>query len=191
MSERIARLGLDELAPELAEKLRPRVARLGYLGEFFACAGHQPAALAGFVDFTEALKQALPARLTELCALSVAAELGNDYERNQHERLALRLGFERAWIAAVNARDPDARDQDGATALDATDRAAQRLALAVVRRGGRDVTRELSDVVERLGAEQAVAVLLVIGRYVAHALFVNALEIRPPVPSIFADRFEP
>ena len=191
MSERIARLGLEELAPELAEKLRARVARLGYLGEFFACAGHQPAALVGFVDFTEALKQALPLRLTQLCALSVAGELGNDYERNQHERLSLRLGLERAWIASVNARDPEARDPDGATRLDATDRAAQRLVLAVVRRGGRDVARELADVVDCVGAEQAVGVLLVIGRYVAHALFVNALEIRPPVPSIFEDGFEP
>ncbi len=61
MSDRIPRLSLDELAPELAEKLRPRVSRLCYLGEFFACAGHQPAALAGFVDFSEALKQVPPA----------------------------------------------------------------------------------------------------------------------------------
>ena len=186
MSERIARLGLDEMAPELAEKLAPRVARLGYLGEFFACAGHQPQALAGFIDFTEALKQTLPARLTQLCALSVAGELGNVYERNQHERLALRLGLERAWVAAVNARDPDA-----ASGLDATDRAAQRLALAMVRRSGRGVACELEDVIDRIGDEQAVGVLLVIARYVAHALFVNALEIRPPVPSIFEDGFEP
>ena len=186
MSARIARLRLEELAPELADKLRPRVARLGYLGEFFACAGHQPAALAGFVDFTEALKRALPERLTQLLALSVAGELGNDYERNQHERLSLRLGLERAWIAAVNTRDPDA-----AIGLVETDRAVQRLALAVVRRAGRDVAQELSDVVDRIGAEQAVGVLLVIARYVAHALFVNTLEIRPPVPSIFEDGFEP
>jgi alkylhydroperoxidase family enzyme len=186
VSGRIRRLALDELPPELAGKLRPRVERLGYLGEFFACAGHQPAALAGFVDFTEALKEALPARLTQLLALSVAGELGNDYERNQHERLARRLGLARAWIAAVNAREPDT-----ALGLDETDRAAQRLALAVVRRGGRGVSRELEAVVDRVGATLAVGVLLVIGRYVAHAAFVNALEIRPPVPSIFEDGFEP
>ncbi len=186
MSARIPRLALAELAPDLREKLRARVARLGYLGEFFACAGHQPAALAGFVDFTEALKEALPARLTQLLALSVAGELGNDYERNQHERLALRLGLERVWIAAVNARDPE-----HAIGLDATDRAAQALALAIVRRGGRGVARELDAVVECVGAEVAVGVLLVVGRYLAHAAFVNALEIRPPVPSIFEDGFEP
>ena len=186
MSARIARLGLDELPPALAEKLRPRVARLGYLGEFFACAGHQPAALAGFVDFTEALKQALPERITQLCALSVAGELGNDYERNQHERLALRLGLERTWIAAVNRRDPDSGVE-----LDATERAVQRLALEAVRSGGRGTAAQVEDVVGRVGAEQAVGILLVIARYVAHALVVNALEIRPPVPSIFEDGFEP
>jgi alkylhydroperoxidase family enzyme len=186
VSARIPRLALDELEPALADKLRARVARLGYLGEFFSCAGHQPAALAGFVDFTEALKDALPERLTQLCALSVAGELGNDYERNQHERLARRLGLSREWIAAVSAREPETEP-----GLDATDRAVQRLALASVRRGGRGVAGELEAVVARIGAPQAVGVLLVISRYAAHALFVNALEIRPPVPSIFEDGFEP
>jgi alkylhydroperoxidase family enzyme len=186
VSARIPRLALDALAPELREKLAPRVARLGYLGEFFACAGHQPEALAGFVDFTEALKDALPPRLAELLALSVAGELGNDYERNQHERLARRLGLTRTWIAAVNERDPEA-----AAALAPTDRAVQRLALASVRRGGRGVTPELEAVVALAGAAQAVGILLSISRYAAHALFANALEIRPPVPSIFEDGFEP
>jgi len=186
VSARIPRLALDQLEPALAAKLGPRVARLGYLGEFFACAGHQPAALSGFVDFTEALRDALPPRVTELVALSVAGELGNDYERHQHERLARRLGLARDWIAAVNARDPER-----AAGLDATDRAVQVLALAVVRRAGRGVARELEAVIDRLGVEQAVGVLLVIGRYLAHAAFVNALEIRPPVPSIFEDGFEP
>ena len=60
-----------------------------------------------------------------------------------------------------------------------------------MRRGGSGVSRELEAVVDRVGAELAVGVLLVIGRYVAHAAFVNALEIRPPVPSIFEDGFEP
>ena len=53
------------------------------------------------------------------------------------------------------------------------------------------VAGELEEVADRSGAERAVGVLLVIGRYVAHAAFVNALEIRPPVPSIFEDGFEP
>lgn len=186
MSARIPRLALADMPSELAAKLRSRVERLGYLGEFFACAAHQPAALAGFVDFTEALKHALPDRLLQLCALSVAGELGNDYERNQHERLALRLGLSRAWIAAVNARDPEAQSE-----LDATEIAVQRLALAAVRSGGRGTSTLVEAVVDGIGAAASVGVLLVIARYAAHALVVNALEIRPPVPSIFDDGFQP
>jgi hypothetical protein len=44
-------------------------------------------------------------------------------------------------------------------------------------------------VVASLGADGAVAVLFVIGRYLAHAAFVNALGIGPPVPSVFDDGF--
>jgi len=33
--------------------LRPRVERLGYLGEFFRYTAHQPQALISFLDFTE------------------------------------------------------------------------------------------------------------------------------------------
>ena len=95
----IERLGLDDLPETLQELLRPRVERLGYLGEFFQAAGHQPEALAGFVAFTEALKQAMPASVTELVALTVSCELGNIYERNQHERLSLKLGLSIEWIA--------------------------------------------------------------------------------------------
>ncbi len=38
-------MGFDDLDPALREVLRARVERLGYLGEFFQCAAHQPAAL--------------------------------------------------------------------------------------------------------------------------------------------------
>src|SRR5438309_28638 len=67
--------------------------RLGYLGEFFQVAAHQPAALSAFVSFSEALKDALPWRLVEVIALTVSARTGNAYERVQHERLALTLGM--------------------------------------------------------------------------------------------------
>jgi alkylhydroperoxidase family enzyme len=73
--------------------LGPRSDAWGYLGEFFAVAGHQPAALLAFHEFTEALKRALPPELTEVVALTTATELGNDYERSQHERLSVNLGF--------------------------------------------------------------------------------------------------
>jgi hypothetical protein len=179
MSERIARLPMDKLPPALAEALRPRVERLGYLGEFFQCGANVPDALLAFDVFTASLKRALPDRATEVVALTVATRLGNAYERNQHEQLCRRLGLGDMWIRAVEALAPDA--------LGGADGAVQRLALAVVDRQGHDVRDELEAVIDVLGGPAAMAVLLVIGRYVTHSLVVNALALQPPVPSIFAD----
>lgn len=174
----IRRLSEDEWTPEVAELLRPRVARLGYAGEFFKCAAHQPDALVSFMTFTEDLKRALPDPLTEVVALTVSTELENAYERHQHERLCLALGFDEAWIRAVEALDP-AR----AAALSDAERAVQTLALVVVRRHGKHASDELDALVRAVGAAQAMAVLMSIGRYVTHALMVNALDLAPPVPS--------
>src|SRR5712664_2617612 len=101
MSALIPRLSMAELDPDLAELLRPKVERLKYLGEFFQCTGHQPAALISFYTLTEDLKKALPDNLTELVALTIATKMNNAYERVQHERLSLKLGFSEAWVGAV------------------------------------------------------------------------------------------
>ena len=98
MSDKIPRLEFEDLDPDLAKVLEPRVERLGYLGEFFKCTAHQPAALLSFNEFTENSKKGLPKRLVELIALSISTKIGNDYERNQHERLSVRLGFGREWV---------------------------------------------------------------------------------------------
>lgn len=181
MSKKIPRLEMEELAPEVQQTLAARVKRLGYLGEFFKCSGHNPEVLVSFMEMTEALKHALPDRLTEVGSLTVAGLMKNDYERHQHERLSEKLGFGRDWVAAVNRIAPDAPGP-----LSAEERAAQRLAIAVVNRKGHDVQPELDAVIESIGAPQAMAMLFLIGRYVMHAFVVNALELKPPVPSIFA-----
>ena len=104
----IARVGFDELDPALREVLRPRVERLGYLGEFFQCAAHQPEALISLNSLTEQLRGALPDDAAEIVALTVAAVTGNDYERHQHERLSLKLGFGEAWIRdVIGMKAPD------------------------------------------------------------------------------------
>jgi len=180
MARDIPRLEMDDLEPALAEALRPRVERLGYLGEFFKCMGHQPAALRAFMQFTEDSKGGLANNLVELVALSVAGATGNAYERHQHERLSLKLGLSKDWVAAVNALSPDGRAE-----LSADEKAVQRLALAAVANSGRGVAPLLGDVTGALGPDGAAAVLLLIGRYVTHSLIVNALELQPPVPSIF------
>jgi hypothetical protein len=216
----IPRLSPDALRADVAEMLRPRVARLGYLGEFFTCAAHQPAALMSFMAFTDDLKRALPERITEAVALTVATELGNAYERHQHERLSLTLGFGEAWIRAVMALQPDVAQPVPASARPKIERAAARLAdapearrrhdreadsparpelsdaerrvqalaLAVLRRNGHRTSGEFESVVASIGHEQAIAVLMLIGRYVTHALMVNCLELKPPVASPLENR---
>jgi alkylhydroperoxidase family enzyme len=182
MSKRIPRLEMAELAPQVQETLAARVKRLGYLGEFFICSGHNPDVLVSFMEMTEALKEALPDKLTEVGALTVAGAMGNAYERNQHERLSEKLGFGRDWVVAVNKLDPEAPGP-----LSQEERAVQRLALDVVARKGHHVEDDLETLLDRVGPEQAMAVLFLIGRYVMHAYIVNALNLAPPVPSIFED----
>src|SRR6202046_4517751 len=98
MSDQIPRLSADEMPPALASFLRPRIKRLGYLGEFFQCTAHQPKALLSFLEFTEHLKHAIPNNLTEITALTVAVLMKNTYERVQHERLCRKLGFSEEWL---------------------------------------------------------------------------------------------
>jgi len=176
----IPRIEMEAFPTELAAALRPRVARLGYLGEFFKCAAHQPNALLSFMKLTDDLKAALPDTLTELVALTVAGVMRNDYERHQHERLCRTLGFADAWIHAVQALHPERDD-----VLGADERCVQHLVLAMMDRQGRDVQAELDAVVTAIGAEHAMAVLLLVGRYVTHSLIVNALALAPPVSSPF------
>ena len=142
MSTLIPRLEMTMLAPKVQDALAPRVKRLGYLGEFFKCSGHVPDVLAPFMEMTEALKEALPDALTEVGALTVTTFTGNAYERHQHERLCEKLGFARNWIVAVLNLAPDAPGP-----LNDTERAVQRLVLAVLRGHGRKSGPELDAVI--------------------------------------------
>lgn len=178
MSKLIPRIPFAELPEDLAELLRPRVDRLGYLGEFYQCTAHQPRALMRFYNFTDELKKALPDRLTETVALTVAAATGNDYERAQHERLSLKLGFGERWVRDVLTMNPDE-----AETLDEDELAVQRFAIAAVANYGRGAQSHLDAMTEKIGYEHAVAVVLLVGRYAAHSLMVNSLDLAPPVTS--------
>lgn len=178
MSAVIPRLSMTELDPDLAELLRPKVERLKYLGEFFQCTGHQPRALISFYTLTEDLKKALPDNLTELVALTIATKMNNAYERVQHERLSLKLGLSEAWLREVTSHLTKRAGN-----LSETEVVVQELALAVVERGGHETGAELEEVVKAIGHEQGIAVLMLIGRYVMHALISNCLALRPPVSS--------
>lgn len=181
MSRKIPRLGADEMPTELADQLAPRIQRLGYLGEFFQVMAHQPQVLGTFITLTEQLKDAVPQKLTEVVSLTIAAKTGNAYERNQHERLCQKLGYERAWIKAVLALDP------GSDALAPEEAATQELALAAMSGFGKTCAAPFEKLLELVGQHHALGVLMLIGRYLTHAIIVNTLELAPPVPSIFEE----
>ena len=180
----VPRVEWEDFPESVKSRLEPRVKRLGYLGEFFKCTVHQPEALAAFVDFTESGKGSLPNRLVEVIALTCANWMSNAYERNQHERLAVRLGFGRDWVAAVDALTPDKP-----SAMTEEERRLQRLVLTILESRGATAQAPFKACVAELGPEKAMAVLMVVGRYVVHALIVNTLALAPPVPSIFEDGF--
>jgi alkylhydroperoxidase family enzyme len=173
-------IGIDELDPVVRQRLQSKIDRLGYLGVFFQLTAHQPEALAAFIDYTDATKKALPDDLAEVVALTVATATGNDYERHQHERLSVKLGLTKEWIASVERLDLDSAD------LTLEQRATQRWVLAVLKDHGRRTEAEVDSLVRGLGPKAAIAVALMCGRYVAHATIANSFGIRPPVPSIFA-----
>lgn len=182
MSDLIPKLSQEQMTPELAALLRPRVERLGYLGEFFQYTAHQPKALMLFLIFTDDLKHALPDNLTEVVSLTVAALMANDYERVQHERLSLKLGFGETWVRAV-LQGARAVAMDRNNSLSSVEAQVQKLAVVVVGRKGHDTQPELEAVIRAIGHEQAIAVLMLIGRYTTHAMISNALALPPPVTS--------
>jgi len=184
MSQAIRRLELNDMRADLADYLGPRVKRLGYLGELFKCAANAPDVTLTFMHFTEALKQALPDRLSEVAVLTVAKLMKNDYERNQHERLSVRLGFGRDWITEVENLEPGS-----AKLMSEAERAVQSYAMAAVESRGNACQREFEALCKLVSPAEAIAVPMLVGRYVTHALIVNTLQLKPPVPSVFEDDF--
>jgi len=175
---------MKDLPADLAEFLSPRVERLGYLGEFFKCGANRPDALLAFQKFTEESKKGLPKKLVEVVALTAAVQMGNAYERNQHERLCIRSGYSRGWVEAVECCQPDDFE-----CMSAEEKNVQEYVLAAIDRRGNRVDFELDALVASVGPEVAVGIMMVLGRYVTHAIIVNSLDLVPPVPSIFEDDF--
>jgi hypothetical protein len=103
--------------------------------------------------------------------------MGNAYERVQHERLALKLGFSEAWVRAIISLKAEAGELSEDEVL------VQKLVLSVIEREGHNTTEELDMVIRAIGHVQAVAVLMLTGRYVMHALIANCLDLKPPVTS--------
>jgi alkylhydroperoxidase family enzyme len=174
----IPRISFQELPSKLRSELDAKYRRLGYLGEFFQVMAHQPEALYHFHRFTETLKGALPQNLVELLALTLSTWSGSDYERVQHERLALTFELTEDWIREVERLNPD-----DATLLSREEVAVQRLALAMANTQGRAAHREAEAYQRMCDPERLVGVMLTVGRYLAHSVICNTLRITPPVAS--------
>jgi alkylhydroperoxidase family enzyme len=170
----VTALDLEGLPDDLRQHLTPRVQRLGYLGDFFRYCGHQPDALLHFHLFTEALKTALPADLTETVALTVATATGNDYERVQHERLSRKLGFSSDWIAALVSTDA------APAGLSVGQLDARALALAVLDHDWDRAQSCLAKLAAGIGQQQAIGVLMLAARYLAHSAISNTLHLAVP-----------
>ena len=176
MASNIAPLDLPDLPDNLQDRLRPRVERLGYLGDFFRYCGHQPEALLYFYEFTESLKNALPSDVTETVALTIASRTHNRYEQVQHERLSRKLGFDEDWIATLVAPEADTAK------LSEVQRSARELALAMLAGSWDEAASWLSRLTDQVGQEQAVGVLMVGARYLAHSAISNTLHLGLPPP---------
>lgn len=174
----IPRLEYHDLPEEVRVALAEKFERLGYLGEFFQVAAHQPTALARFVEFTEEVNRALSDDLSQIVALTVAVATENVYERNQHERLALKQGFTLEWLRDVERLEPNESSE-----LDARQRAVQTLVLSMVSTLGRHSSADIEAVERHLDVKEVVAVLLSACRYVGHTAVVRTLGIGPPVSS--------
>lgn len=174
----IPRISFEQLPEKLRSELDAKYRRLGYLGEFFQVGAHQPEALFHFNRFTETLKEALPQNLVELLALTLSAWSGNDYERVQHERLALKYDLTEAWIRDVERLDPDST-----TLLSVEEKAVQRLALAMATSQGRNAHDTAVACRKLVSADRLVAIMMTVGRYLAHSAICNTLRFKPPVTS--------
>lgn len=152
--------------------LSDKVARLGYVGGFFAGLGHAPRALAAFERFTSATRSHLSEPVAETIALTLAGLAGNDYERVQHERLARSHGHDDAWIAAVHAGPCEVTD--------AVQRAAAELATAMYHRDAERARAAVAALTVLDGPATAAASLLLCGRFLAHSAISAVLDLRDP-----------
>ncbi len=176
----LPRIPFEQFGTELRESLRPKVERLGYCGEIWQVGANAQKSMYYFCELTEALKEEMNPRTVELVALTAAGVMGNVYERNQHERLAEKLGYGRDWIAQVN----ELQAETGRLMTDA-ECAVQKYAMAAIYRRGHDCRELFRAVVDAVGPQEATGILLSVGRCVMHALFRNTLQLEPPVTSIF------
>src|SRR5260370_38503452 len=96
--------------------------------------------------------------------------MSNAYERVQHERLSLKLGFGKGWVREVLSIRPEAAVNMSPAEID-----VQQLTLAVLERRGHHTQRELKEGTRAIGHQRAIAWLMFVGGYSTHARPPNCL----------------
>jgi hypothetical protein len=180
MSDLVPRIEYEDIEPSLKELYKPRVERLGYLGEFFKVMSACPETMKGFFTITESLKKELPDNLSQLISVALSSRLGNTYEQYQNERLSLKLGLSEDWVRSALGEVDDPN-----SVFTAEEKAVQKYAIAAGQGIGRGVESEFKALVETVGPRKAVAVMWLVGRTITHAMISNTLHLASPVPSAF------
>ena len=178
MTDILPRRALEEIGDPLRGMLEPMTVRLGYFGEMLQFLSHSEPSLGAFLHYSAALKDELPLNLVEVIALTVSARMGFYYERIQHERLALKCGFDRDWIAGAigsSAEDP----------LSPLERLVSYIACSMVAHRYEAAQDGLRRLVDDQGPGVAAAALFQITRQISIGLMGRILEPHLPVPSIF------
>jgi 4-carboxymuconolactone decarboxylase len=115
--------------------------------------------------------------LRELAILRVSVITGCDYERVQHEAIAVGVGARGDQVAALRARRDSGKEFDGKQAL------VVRFVGEVISNGGADLIAQLE---EALSAREVIELLLVIAYYHGLALLINATGLQPDPPASMA-----
>ncbi len=145
----------------------------------FRMFAHAPQAGRAWLGVTHAVLNhlALPAALREIAILQVARETDCLYMWAQHARMARRAGVDDGLITSID-RGGEIPARDGSD--EALVRRAGREAASV----GRITAPTFDQVIARLGHRAAVELVMVIGHYLAGAVFLKTtevgMEVRPP-----------
>jgi alkylhydroperoxidase family enzyme len=167
----------DHASPEVATLL-------GHLPDLhlFRMIGHAETAVGPWLRLGGTLlsELTLDPVLRELAILQVAASTGADYERVQHEAIAIELGVTTDMVDAI------ARHQLDSPALTAHARVLRSVDRLV--RGHGATAAEFEQLRVGLDDRQLVELLLVVGYYLGLAVLINAVDLDPdplarlPVP---------
>ncbi len=138
----------------------------------FRMFAHAPDLGRAWLGVTHAIlnRLALSATLREIAILQVARETDCLYIWTQHARLARRAGVEDGLITII--------DRGGEISVrDGSDEALVRRAAREAATEGRIAAATFDQVIQRLGNRAAVELVMVIGHYLAGAVFLKTTEV--------------